>query len=158
MIPSSLPQQTQWEPIIPPDEVAFWPPQPGWYAVLLLLMAVGIYLGYRYARRRKANHYRRLALTELDRMKVDEPDLNELNHLLKAVAIKTYGRETVAGLHGKSWLEFLNRSSPKSQISKSFEQIGFGFYTSEDKNSIPSDQWTDLIQTAMVWTKSHKTS
>ena len=62
--------QEQWEPIVPPGEVAFWPPQPGWYVVFALVLILAGYIGYRYWKQHKANRYRRLAKAELETAKL----------------------------------------------------------------------------------------
>ena len=156
MIPIGLIQQEQWEPIVPPGEVAFWPPQPGWYVVFALVLILAGYFGYRYWKQHKANRYRRLANAELERMNQSTPDLGQLNRLLKAVAIKTFGRKTVAGLHGEDWTGFLDQTGPKAKLGSNFKTLQQHYYAKQDQTAIPAANWSALIQASIVWTRTHK--
>ena len=48
--------------IVLPDAVAWWPPAPGWYAVLAVLLALLLWLSFRALRAWRRNIYRRQAL------------------------------------------------------------------------------------------------
>lgn len=90
-----------------PPPIGWWPPAPGWWAVALLLVVLAGALFYLW--NRPSARLRRLALRELGRLEtVDEQRFAaEAEHLLRRYAVAVYGRETVAGLSGRAWLDFL---------------------------------------------------
>ena len=88
----------------------------GWWLlaaiVLLAFVAFGFFLWRRYQQRQ----YRRSALQlqqDLFNTELSETQkLQALNALLKRVAIRAYPSFDVAGLNGKQWRDFLERSAP----------------------------------------------
>lgn len=148
--------QEQWEPVIPPGEVSFWPPQPGWYVLLVLVGVVVLYIGIRAAKRYKTNKYRRLAVAELEQMRQAPPDPAALNRILKAVAIRTFGRERVAALHGENWRSFLSATSPRSKLGailQSSVEDEYGHQTIANNNQ---PHWAAMIDASKDWIRTHK--
>jgi len=100
---------SQLAPAHAPPPIGWWPPAPGWWAVAVLVVAVSA--GVVYFLMRPAARLRRLALRELDRLERTALDdgrfAAETEHVLRRYAVSAYGRETVAGLSGRAWLEFL---------------------------------------------------
>ena len=91
--------------IVEPEAVSLWPSAPGWILLYGLASVLLIVLAFnRYVRWRR-DAYRRQALALLP----DTPE-NELNGLLKRVALSHWPREEVASLTGDAWLEFLDRT------------------------------------------------
>jgi hypothetical protein len=107
--------------IHPPESVAPWPPAAGWWllgAVLAALVAVLLL-------RRRQGALRREANAELRRIRErfrehDEPSrlALEASMLLRRVALARHPRQTVAGLHGEAWLEFLDRHGGDGGFTK----------------------------------------
>jgi hypothetical protein len=104
--------------ILEPAAVGFWPPAPGvWLVVALVLLwviAVVVTLWFRF----RQNAYRRAGVRELGniRLRMDTPDgrksaVQELSALLKRVALTAFPRKEVAALSGDEWLAFLDASS-----------------------------------------------
>ena len=91
-----------------PPLVGWWPLAPGWWALMLLLIAfiVGIGLWCR----RPIQLLRRSGLRELAKLESetlgDAALARALEHLVRRYAVARYGREAVAGLSGNRWLEF----------------------------------------------------
>lgn len=108
------PALSQLRDIHLPAPVSWWPPAPGWWllAAIALLAALGLYIRHRLRRR---NRWRRLALSELARLRrihAAQPSaapLGELSVLLRRVAVSRFPREEVAALSGDDWLAFLDR-------------------------------------------------
>jgi hypothetical protein len=98
----------QLAPAHAPPAIGWWPLAPGWWAVLVLLIAgvVGFCLWYRSEPRR----LRRSGLHELASLEAttvgDAALARALEHLVRRYAVARYGRETVAGLSGARWLDF----------------------------------------------------
>ena len=105
------PDLSQLRDIHLPAPVSWWPPAPGWWAVLLLLLIV-IGIAYTIYTRRRRNHWRKDALTELARLRdvSHERVLQDISVLLRRIAISRYPRHDVAALTGDSWLAFLDRT------------------------------------------------
>lgn len=98
----------QLAPAYAPPPVGWWPLAPGWWALLVLLIAalVGIWLWYqRHPRRLRRSGLRELATLEATTVG-DAALARALEHLVRRYAVARYGREAVAGLSGSRWLDF----------------------------------------------------
>lgn len=113
----SQPGLSQLRDIHLPAPISWWPPAPGWWILITLIVAILIGL-FIWFRRRQRDNWRRAALAELARLRqqcADQPTtvhtiIAELSVLLRRVAISCFPRTEVAMLHGDKWLAFLNRS------------------------------------------------
>ena len=95
------------EPVPEPPPVPLWPQTAGWIWLGLALAAVLFWLARRWHLRRRANAYRRAALTALAEAG-DDPA--RLAAILRRTALAAYPRAEVAGLQGEAWLAFLDRT------------------------------------------------
>ena len=100
-----------------PSPISWWPPAPGWWILLSLLIAgtVGVVLYTRYQRKR--HQIRRVSLKEIDAIqdafrshKNNTRLVCELSVLLRRVCVSRYPRADVASLTGAEWMSFLDRS------------------------------------------------
>jgi len=105
------PDLSQLHDIHLPAAVSWWPPAPGWWVVLVLVLFAAGLVYMLYARRRR-NRWRAKALAELARLRDAAPErlLRDLSVLLRRVAISRFPRHDVAALTGEAWLAFLDRS------------------------------------------------
>ncbi|MBF0188189.1 MAG: DUF4381 domain-containing protein [Magnetococcales bacterium] len=110
------------EPPPPP----FWPPAPGWWILLLAILVAGVLTVrtvQKQRRKRRLLVAARSALTPLANAPHPETPqalrhhLNELNALLRRVAMARFGREQVAGLQGEAWVQFLDRTAGQKIFS-----------------------------------------
>lgn len=98
-----------------PEPVSFWPPAPGWWlALLLLVLATAGAVLWTRARRRSL---RRAALAELAELRSDYDAsadaallARRLSGLVRRVALARFGAKRVASLHGEAWCRFLIES------------------------------------------------
>ncbi|MDT8397867.1 MAG: DUF4381 domain-containing protein [Pseudomonadales bacterium] len=106
-----------------PPAVGFWPPAPGWWLLAAALL-VTLYLLARAGFKALVRHRRKaFALLELERSyrafvqksafdssrnQAGLDFLNEINALLRRVALNLYPDIPVAGISGPAWLEFLD--------------------------------------------------
>lgn len=98
-----------------PEAIGWWPLAPGWWFLILVVVAAIVYLSYRSVRKWRRNAMRRVALRELSRIQkeyrvgVDEITLAiELSELLRRTMLAYAPREEVAGLTGDRWLHWLD--------------------------------------------------
>lgn len=90
--------------IVVPATVSWWPPAPGWYALLALLVAVGARVGWRAWKSWRAKAYRRAALRELTSMR----DASAIAALLRRTALARVPRPAVAAMTGAAWADWLD--------------------------------------------------
>ncbi|MEM9788714.1 MAG: DUF4381 domain-containing protein [Pseudomonadota bacterium] len=99
-----------------PAPVSMWPQTAGWVwlgLAVLLLIFFGIWQVLKW---RRATQYRREALAEL-RAAGDDPVA--ISSILRRTALAVFSRDTVAGLHGSVWLEFLDKSCDAATFASS---------------------------------------
>lgn len=110
------PEQIPLRDLHLPAEIGWWPPAPGWWA-LIGIAAIGIgWLAYRAFLNWRGSRARRLALKQLKivtRAYAENGDAAalavELSELLRRVMLAYAPRAEVAGLTGPRWREFLDR-------------------------------------------------
>lgn len=112
-----------------PAPVPFWPPAPGWWILAGLIVVLSLFAVW-WWRRRQRLAYRRAALSELQQLQQANqqgqsgaPILAELSILLRRVAMMRYGRDQVAALHGRAWLEFLDRTGRTKQFTEQAQSL-----------------------------------
>lgn len=143
--------------IVVPDPVSWWPPAPGWYGVLLLLLTVTIGMGARAVRRWQRNAYRREALALLDELADREPGADWMVHLaaiLKRTALSAFPREQVAALSGAAWLQFLDQTGRTIAFSQGPGQL-LADLTYARQPLLPADA-SALLETVRAWIKQHQ--
>lgn len=107
-----------------PEAISWWPPAPGWWGLLLMLL---IFLGsiiWVIVRWRQRQRPVRLARAELKRLRVIfEQDKDSaaftrgISRLLRRYALSRFPREQVAGLAGERWLAFLDAQGGRGQFT-----------------------------------------
>ncbi|MCA1797080.1 MAG: DUF4381 domain-containing protein [Geobacteraceae bacterium] len=95
-----------------PDAVSWWPLAPGWWG-LGAVMCMALVLVWLWRRKRRQRYYQRVALRHLEHLEeqfIAEPEtlVRELSVLLRRVATLYYPDS--AGLAGREWLKFLDRT------------------------------------------------
>ncbi len=103
-----------------PEASLWWPPAPGWWIVLLLVIGLAILLSY-LLRWYRSKPIRRVSLQELARIRRTYSQgasqrvvLNEVTSLLRRVTISYYGRKAAAAVTGSEWLRQLVELAPDS--------------------------------------------
>ncbi len=102
-----------------PPQPSWRPPAPGWWLVTILLLAAIIYTLIKWRQRLQRLRPIKLALRELAQLDLnpDKPEeqrqvLQELSSLIRRFCIVFFPQTPVAGLCGKTWLEFLIKEAP----------------------------------------------
>ncbi len=146
--------------IITPEDVVFWPPQPGWYIILLvLLIIVGIFIVLRL-RHKKRNAYRGKGILALDALKnkeISDSNILKVNSILKACALQAYNREDIAILSGEKWVDFLNKNATQvSFIGGCKTMLSQGPYQKFNSEAFKQSDFDALIALSTKWIKTHR--
>lgn len=100
-----------------PDPVSFWPPAPGWWALLILIPL--LYFAIRFIiRRAMMPKYKKLAIDELSNIQANYAVSNdsygtcaEVSLLIRKALVAKLGNKEVAGLVTEEWLAYLDKLS-----------------------------------------------
>ena len=110
-----------------PASIGWWPPAPGWWFLALLVLActAAVFLWLRRKRRQRLrNRYRAEAVRLLQLLDTGgQTAPQEINEILKRVAVTTYGRAGCGNLTGRAWLDFLQASAPESPCPQQVEKV-----------------------------------
>lgn len=137
-----------------PAEIGLWPPAYGWW-MLAILVLIAIVLSVKfilsYAQKRKAQ---KQALVALDQINVqDTMAANQINQLLKRVAIAYFPSINVQQLHGQHWVDFLLQALPESiaqQQQATLEQMQNQLYQATGQKNLAIES---IKQSAQLWIK-----
>lgn len=140
---SSAQELAQLKDIHMPEPISWWPLAPGWYGLMALGLFLLIALLYWLRHRAQEARLKREALLLLATYKkAYEKDLNaqlacaQLSELLKRVALVYFPRQQVAGLQGKEWIDFLNRTSRGIDFTDLESQLLESPFKAQDTGSI----------------------
>ncbi len=103
-----------------PADPAFWPPAPGWWlagGLILVLLVLATARGLEAWRRHRR---RRRTLDQLQALATlgPGPELAaRVSELLKRVALGSFSRREVAGISGRTWLAFLDRTGGNGRFA-----------------------------------------
>ena len=110
------PEQLPLRDLHLPEVVGWWPLAPGWWFLIALAAAGLIYLLYKQYLVWRWNASRRLAMSELRRIRTEyeagadvQTLAKELSELVRRSMLAYAPRGEVAGLTGNAWLEWLDR-------------------------------------------------
>ncbi|MEX2469440.1 MAG: DUF4381 domain-containing protein [Pseudohongiellaceae bacterium] len=111
-----------------PEAVGFWPPAPGWWVLAVLFLIALAIVGRRWWLQHQKNLVCRHALAELQacyrRFAASQGDsdqarlayINEVNAVLRRVALVHYPLANVASLDGRSWVDFIRENGDSSKL------------------------------------------
>jgi hypothetical protein len=106
--------------------ISWWPLAPGWWLVIIFLLAAMILLCHWLLKRKRANAFRKQALAELKNISCLEPShaqLTEVNALLKRVAVTLYPRSIASIKYGNDWLTWLDRTGNTKGFTQGEGQV-----------------------------------
>lgn len=120
------PDLSQLRDIHLPGPVSWWPPAPGWW-LLLAIVLLGTFAPWFIYRLRKRNAWRRSALEMMKQLREQfqsggaesQRIVADLSVLMRRVAISRFPREESAKLSGEAWLKFLDQRQRKGSIFQS---------------------------------------
>ncbi len=124
-----------------PPPVPWWPPAPGWYALLAIIALAIMVWAVRHWFRWRANAYRRAALRELK----SAHTVSAVSEVLRRAALAIAPRSTVAELTGAKWPEWLAERSPDPIPNQVSDQLAAGIYApSDDASDLETRRASDL--------------
>ncbi|KAA5547286.1 DUF4381 domain-containing protein [Roseiconus nitratireducens] len=143
--------------IVMPPDVPWWPPAPGWYVVMMIVLAIVIALLLKQWQRWRGNAYRRSALKHLETTR----SAAGISELLRRTALVIASRSTVAGLTGSDWPNWLARQCP-DPMPEGVKSILAGqvyrshVYRSSDADPEVSSTEVQLRDYAAAWIRHHR--
>ena len=156
---SFFPQEVLNEPeamgtILEPDPLPFTFETIGWKILAVLLVLIFLITLYNQIKLYKKNEYRRVAIKKLEVIESSKAQnqINNLNIILKQVAITSFGREQAAELFGDDWLAFLDTKSKKSQFVKYSVHFSDAIYKNKEVDEITLKE---IYKTTKNWIKTH---
>ena len=127
-------------PLHLPVDIGWWPPAPGWWMLVLLLIALAAWATVVWRR----GSARREALRVIGA--VEQTDLagpmlaQEINLLLRRYAIACFPHHDAASLTGQSWLEFLHRHGAggdfRSASAQALTGAAFAAHADVDRDAL----------------------
>jgi hypothetical protein len=145
--------------IVVPGPMAWWPPAPGWYAVITLVLVVVLVLLWKSGRQWRRNRYRGEALREVAKIRLagTKGDLRVAPILLKRAALSAWPREAVAGLVGTDWHRFLDESAQTDRFCSGVGDLLDRLAYSSGSGRVLSEQESAAVLDAVqMWLKRHR--
>ncbi len=114
------PALAQLKDIHTPQAIGPWPPAPGYWLALIVVILFIALLVYFYRNYKKRSLVKQAALRELSRLEqTDNPEFAvQVNALLKRAALSYLPRNNIAAADGELWYQFLDRTLPEEQQGK----------------------------------------
>ena len=140
-----------------PPAIASFPWALGWW-LLLGLIVIALLAGILWLRHhRRKTAFKRAALVELAALSATEKDQDfaqQLNQLLRRVALHSYSAKNIAGLSGDKWLNFLYQScGNKPAFSDAALEAMLTAAYQPAANTLPRDI---LIAESKTWIHRHR--
>jgi hypothetical protein len=143
-----------------PEAIGWWPPAIGWWLLAIavpLLIFLLVWLYKRLTRKTAIKTAGKLlAQIKQDASRDNHQKLSELSVLIRRVAISVSPREKTAGLTGRQWLAFLDRSVTGMPFS---EGVGRLLVDGPYRNTQPTElEISQLITLCEDWLKAQTKS
>ena len=154
--------------IVVPAPAPWWPPASGWYLLIALSVTVAVWWSIRWLLQRRANRYRREALSILHGLRSQSDSENpasallELDLLLKRVALAAWPRETVASLSGRDWIDFLRSTGRSSGEQTGIDQknpwalVHDVVYSETVRQKLTPNDVERVFEIAEQWIETHQ--
>lgn len=151
-------QSDELEPLFEPEPITFSFNTPAWYALEVFILSGLLYFAFLQLKKFNKNRYRREALKRISSWEYlntsDDAQIviKEIRILLKQLAIFKYGRQKVASLYGKDWLNFLESKGKDTPFSNYSNLLNHEALL--DSQEV-GQEITDLIEVSKKWIKTH---
>jgi len=142
-----------------PLPIDFFPPAAGWWIVAICLLTILVTLLILIYQRWRKQAPIRAALRQLKALESqyqNQPNhlnlVNEVAILLKRLSLTRHAREEVAGLTGKQWLEYLDKTGNTNRFTQGEGSIlAEARYNPANSNALVNV--SELIQLSRQWVK-----
>jgi len=155
---ASSPLLAQLRDIHPPASVAWWPPAVGWWLLFAVgvLMVTGVWWWLHQQRKQRWNRDALAQLhQEIAQLRHDYQQSHNgsaacavLSSLMRRVALQVFPEASIAGIHGKQWLQFLDE---KELLAERFEDSEWGELLLHAPYSSAAVDPEDLIVYSQRW-------
>ncbi|HED19666.1 MAG TPA: DUF4381 domain-containing protein [Gammaproteobacteria bacterium] len=142
-----------------PAEPGLWPPAPGWWILVALLLVLLVWATWVATRRYRLHRQRQRILAMLGELEQETgadttPEkIAQISILLRRLALMRYSRRRVAALTGKDWLSFLDESGGQGCFSRGPGQV---LATGPYQPTLPNDLDTRALGTLVRdWVKKN---
>ncbi|WP_299593865.1 DUF4381 domain-containing protein [uncultured Microbulbifer sp.] len=147
----------QLKDIHEPAQIGWWPLAPGWWilaGVIIILLFAASWLLLRAHKKRLRNRYRAEGVRLLNALDLDAPRVvEEINILLKRVAVVTFGRDTCAPLTGQRWIQFLESTVEAPMPDAARRALLENLYSASHGTEA---DLRALREFAVSWTRKHQ--
>jgi len=126
--------------IIVPDAPPFWPPAPGLWVALGVVLLLAFLVAWRIYAGAQKNAYRKAGLLLVNEART----AHDISVTLKRVALAVFPREDVASLYGDAWTTFLHKTCPRE------------YFQALHKPDAEIAADTKLIELASTWIQHHR--
>lgn len=121
--------------------------------VSLVLLIFGFYIWNKRRKQRYTIHYAMQRLDQLEKLMLFNPEnihvAAELSIIIRRTALYYFQRDDVAGLAGRDWLQFLNKSGQTTQFTSEAGQL----LIDAPYRKINYEDLTALIELTKNWLK-----
>ena len=150
-----------------PAAVAYWPPAPGWWVLVFMLLSVIVWAALYVIQQIKQRKICAYALSELDKIQLDYDQINkdseaaensaqllfvnQFNAVIRRVALWHYPDSGIASLGGAAWVDFIQEKGDSSgmteEISEAISQGRFKPHCDVDVNQLCrfGQQWISSL-------------
>lgn len=163
-----------------PEPLGFWPPAPGWWVLFIIFCALAFFVSKRLIAGWRLRRRCSFAIRELDKclesyqqavksvpeVQADAVKLdfvNELNAVLRRVALKHFPDEPLASLSGPAWIAFLRSHGDASllddKLASTLSQGRFAKQWEVDDQGLyaMAHQWISSLYLASTAAKTKST-
>lgn len=107
-----------------PGDVSWWPLAPGWWAIIIVILALSLWALYQWQKRKKHQQILVEVRQELAHIQnqyhehqSEQTLVLNYSELLRRLLMLHQGREETANLSGKDWFELLSQYLPEQTLS-----------------------------------------
>jgi len=142
--------------ILEPDPLPFTFETIGWKILAVVLLVIALLAFFKWLKLYQKNKYRRVSIKKLQFIESGNTQsqykINQLNIILKQVAIVTFGREKVAELYGDDWLLFLDSKYKKSEFVNYSSNFSDAIYYNKE---VDESTLKSIYITTKTWINEH---
>ncbi len=154
--PQTLQALEQLNDIALPEPIGWWPLAFSWWILLLSVTSILIGITWYFLDLKRRNVYRKEAQNQLAQIMQSETHdaqkIQQINRLLKQVALTAYGRKRVASLKQNEWIKFLANSANYISQPKNLNQLLLLGYSDQ---ATLKDELKTCHDYAQKWIKGH---